>query len=612
MPRECLKIIESKSKVRQTRAKAVVAKVSTNSSTQAVSSDVAELKDIVRALLLDKKNQASAPAPAPAPVKAVELSCVTCGGAHSHQNCPATHGNVYRENFFGVCVHKPLQSITTKGPEPITTPVLEPIVAPVVAPYQILNLQFLFHILRGVIMKRAGYQANEQIDKYYEIFIRDEFREISFTGMPLVLMPKFASTLRRTLLWENKEKQELKWLELPNEPSNSSIDEPTEVESKEMPPSGVCIFVMGGQQVASHYCLKRYQPGILYPKEFVMKEVDIAPEVQHQRRVIQNLRWLLKRKLKKLLRSWIDLTLSRQVPWVAQIHCVPKKGGMTVVVNEENELIPTRLVTGWRVCIDYRKLNEATRKDHFPLPFMDQMLERLGGNDYYCFLEWFLRLFQIPIDPVDQERLLLLALRSRWNVIRTTFGLWDSFQNCLSVRPHASKVEGHQLMFLNGRRAMNLTSKVIDLKEPRENLAADHLSRLENPTPWFSAFPNYPAGGHHGTNLTAKKIFDSGFFWPTIYKDAHEFVNFGDQVIRRCVHSMKLLRFSQACHMDPPGDIMGANLQQKIFDSVLLSVPPSINVIPTEFCQRKTVYSLPSFNEKLHNVLRCLKNSIQV
>ncbi|GKB63184.1 reverse transcriptase domain-containing protein [Tanacetum coccineum] len=76
---------------------AVVAKVSTNSSTQAVSSDVAELKDIVRALLLDKKNQASAPAPAPAPAKAVELSCVTCGGAHSHQNCPATHGNVYRD-----------------------------------------------------------------------------------------------------------------------------------------------------------------------------------------------------------------------------------------------------------------------------------------------------------------------------------------------------------------------------------------------------------------------------------------------------------------------------------------------------------------------------------
>nr|GFC94909.1 reverse transcriptase domain-containing protein [Tanacetum cinerariifolium] len=56
------------------------------------------------------------------------------------------------------------------------------------------------------------------------------------------------------------------------------------------------------------------------------------------------------------------------------------QGGFTVVENEENELIPTRLVIGWRVCIDYRKLNEATRKDHFPLSFMDQMLERLGGN----------------------------------------------------------------------------------------------------------------------------------------------------------------------------------------------------------------------------------------
>ncbi|GJW60028.1 DNA-directed DNA polymerase [Tanacetum coccineum] len=78
-------------------------------------------------------------------------------------------------------------------------------------------------------------------------------------------------------------------------------------------------------------------------------------------------------------------------PWVSLVHCVPKKGGITVVANEENELILTRLVTGWRVCIDYRKLNEATRKDHFPLPFMDQMLERLAGNEFYCFLDGFLR-----------------------------------------------------------------------------------------------------------------------------------------------------------------------------------------------------------------------------
>nr|GFA85059.1 reverse transcriptase domain-containing protein [Tanacetum cinerariifolium] len=77
---------------------------------------------------------------------------------------------------------------------------------------------------------------------------------------------------------------------------------------------------------------------------------------------------------------------------------------MTVIKNDENELVPTRLVTGWRVCIDYRKLNKATRKDHFPLPFMDQMLERLAGNEYYCFLDGFSGYFQIPIDPKDQEK----------------------------------------------------------------------------------------------------------------------------------------------------------------------------------------------------------------
>nr|GEU93313.1 reverse transcriptase domain-containing protein [Tanacetum cinerariifolium] len=101
MPRECLKIIESKSKVRQSRAKAVVAKVSTSSSTLAISSNVAELKDMVKALLLDKKNQSPAPTPSttPAPVKAVEPNCVTCGGAHSYQNCPATNENAYRDNI---------------------------------------------------------------------------------------------------------------------------------------------------------------------------------------------------------------------------------------------------------------------------------------------------------------------------------------------------------------------------------------------------------------------------------------------------------------------------------------------------------------------------------
>nr|GFA96151.1 reverse transcriptase domain-containing protein [Tanacetum cinerariifolium] len=110
----------------------------------------------------------------------------------------------------------------------------------------------------------------------------------------------------------------------------------------------------------------------------IIMEEDYKPVVQHQRRVNP--------------RS------------TTPVQSVPKKGGFTVVENEENELITTRLVIGWRVYIDCRKLNEANRKDHFPLPFMDQMLERLAGNEYYCFLDGFFGYFQIPIDPRDQEK----------------------------------------------------------------------------------------------------------------------------------------------------------------------------------------------------------------
>ncbi|GJV47386.1 hypothetical protein Tco_1437598 [Tanacetum coccineum] len=145
-------------------------------------------------------------------------------------------------------------------------------------------------------------------------------------------------------------------------------------------------------------------------------EEDYTPAVQHQRRVNPKIHDVIKKEVEKLLEAGLIYPISDS-PWVSPIHCVPKKGGMTVVVNEENELVPTRLVTGWRVCIDYRKLNEATRKDHFPLPFMDQMLERLAGNEYYCFLDGFSGYFQIPIDPLIKKRLLLLAHTERLHTV---------------------------------------------------------------------------------------------------------------------------------------------------------------------------------------------------
>ncbi|GJR34790.1 hypothetical protein Tco_1210474 [Tanacetum coccineum] len=135
----------------------------------------------------------------------------------------------------------------------------------------------------------------------------------------------------------------------------------------------------------------------------ILMEDDYKLTVQSQRRVNPKIHEVIKKEVLKLLDARMIYPIFDS-PWVSPVHCVLKKRGITVVANEENELIPTRLVTGWRVCIDYRKLNEATRKDHFPLLFMDQMLERLAGNEFYCFLDGFLGYFQIPIDPQDQEK----------------------------------------------------------------------------------------------------------------------------------------------------------------------------------------------------------------
>nr|GEW62346.1 DNA-directed DNA polymerase [Tanacetum cinerariifolium] len=165
----------------------------------------------------------------------------------------------------------------------------------------------------------------------------------------------------------------------------------------------------------------------------ILIEDDYKPAVQNQRRVNTKIHDIIKKEVIKLLDVDMIYPISDS-PWVSPIHCVPKKGGMTVVANENNELIPTRLVTGWRVCTDYRKLNDATRKDHFPLPFMDQMLERLAGNEFYCFLDDFFGYFQIHIDPQDQEKTTFTCPYGTFAYQRMSFSLCNApgtFQRCM-------------------------------------------------------------------------------------------------------------------------------------------------------------------------------------
>jgi hypothetical protein len=152
-----------------------------------------------------------------------------------------------------------------------------------------------------------------------------------------------------------------------------------------------------------------------------------------QRRLNPTMKDVVMNELMKLLDAGIIYPISDS-KWVSPTQVVPKKSKVTVVKNANNELIPTHLVTGWRMCIDYSKLNSVTRKDHFPLPFIDQILERVGGHEYYCFLDGYSGYYQIEIALEDQGNTTFTCPFSTFAFRRMPFGLCNApvtFQRCM-------------------------------------------------------------------------------------------------------------------------------------------------------------------------------------
>ena len=177
--------------------------------------------------------------------------------------------------------------------------------------------------------------------------------------------------------------------------------------------------------------LKGINPSICMHK--ILLEENVRTSVEHQRR----LNPVMKEVVRKEVLKWLNagfIYVILDSPWVSQVHVVPKKGGFTVIRNEKNELIPTRTVTGWRVCIDYRKLNTATKKDHYPPPFIDQMLDRLARHSHYCFHNGYSCYNQIAIALDDQEKSTFTCPYGTFAFRRMSFGLCNApatFQRCM-------------------------------------------------------------------------------------------------------------------------------------------------------------------------------------
>ncbi|GKD35073.1 reverse transcriptase domain-containing protein, partial [Tanacetum coccineum] len=429
--------------------------------------------------------------------------------------------------------------------------------------------------------------------------------------------------------------------------AKSSIEEPPELELKDLPSHLEYAYLEGIDKLP-----------VIIAKGLKDDEKEALLKV-------------IKKEVIKLLDAGMSYPIFDS-PWVSPVHCVPKKGGITVVANEDNELIPTRLVTGWRVCIDYRKLNEATRKDHFPLPFISQDQEKTTFTCHYGTFAYRRMPFGLCNAPGTFQRCMMAIfhdmIKNTMEVFIDDFSVFgDSFATCLSnldnmlkrcedtnlvlnwekchfickegivlghkisksvievdqakvdVRaklPHATTVKGVRSFLGHAgfyRRFIQDFSKIarpmtplleketpfvfsqdcIDAFETlkkklteapilvgSENLAADHLSRLENPhkdelenkdinenfpletlgvissgsTPWFADYANFHVGNFivKGMSSQQKKKFFKDvkhYFWD----DPCLFWICVDQIIQRCVHGQEAFDILKACHEGPTG-----------------------------------------------------------
>ncbi|GJZ40786.1 hypothetical protein Tco_0587672 [Tanacetum coccineum] len=413
-PRDALTIIKNKSKVSNLRNKPVVSKVSANtsSSTTACPSEMAALTDAVNAMLHHVKTSPSET------VKAISESYVTCGGPHPYYECLAADGNTFKDIIVENALpwRSWLQAINLDGlfnGRMLSLPelhsyrmILDTCRRSIFHP----ELPKIFVLQNDSIplgIDDANFDPEGDILLLEKLLNDDPSSPLPPRGIHLSNLDDDYYDTEEDILYLEKllnedpsptlpplKNDDLKQVDVTM--TKPSIEEPPELELKDLPSHLEYTFLEGTdklpviiskelkdeEKAALLKVLKSHKRAIAWkisdikgidPSFYthkILMEDDFKPAVQHQRRVNPKIHEVIKKEVIKLLDAGLIYPIFDS-PWVSPVHCVPKKGGMTVVENEDNELIPIRLVTGWRVCIDYRKLNDATRKDHFPLPFWD-------------------------------------------------------------------------------------------------------------------------------------------------------------------------------------------------------------------------------------------------
>nr|GEU41044.1 reverse transcriptase domain-containing protein [Tanacetum cinerariifolium] len=379
----------------------------------------------------------------------------------------------------------------------------------------------------------------------------------------------------------------------------SSIDEPPEVELKDLPPHLEYVFLEGDDKL-----LVIIAKDLSVGEKIALITEDFELAVQHQRRVNPKIYDVIKQEVLNLLDARLIYPISDSA-WVSPVHCVPKKGGFTVVENKENELILTRLVTGWRVCIDYPPILIA--------PDWDMPFELMCDASDFAIGAVLRQRQDKHFRPIHYASNTMAEAESNYTTTEkemlAVVYAFEKFRSYLIMNKSIVYTDHSALKYLFSKKdskarflrwvliLQEFTFKVIDTKEA-ENLAADHLSRLENPhqnvldpmkinesfpletlnmvssrgnssTPWFTDFANYHAGNFVVKGMSSQqknKFFKDvkHYFWddPFLFKIC------ADQVIRRCVHGQEAIDILKAFHYGPIGEHHGPNYTaKKVFDS---------------------------------------------